>query len=188
MDNTPSATNPNGFTLAWSSTGFAAAAGIWANTDLGQLLPTTEPSAIWTGTIHTLRFSEFPNRTSAGESIQSAFTIQVDFANTRISTVASIDDMTDEVTLGAITLTGGHTIEFTNADFDTNGIIGCPDACHVDYTINGITYGLSLTGLVGPKGAIGLFRGALSNSSNVRGKDDKLRVLSAGFRLYHQGG
>ena len=181
VDNSP-ATNPNGFTFGAGN--FAVAAGIWTSADLGLLLPQTPNAfATWTGTIQTLKTGPRASNTRAVGTnvVESDFTIQVNFELRKISTVSAVDTL-GAVTLGTIDLTGGDKIQFTGADFDGNGIIGCPSTCRIDYTIGSTTYGLVLTGLIGQKGALGIFRGSLSNSSDIVTKEDAPAIVG-GFQV-----
>ena len=163
-DNSP-ITNPNGFTLGVGViTGQSEnriVTGIWGNADLGLLVPRTGASATWTGTVQTLKIGPRFNRVVGLTPDKSPFTIQVDFVNSQISTLGSDGQK------GAVVLTNGDTLRFADTAFSpTSGVIspgGCPASCPIRYTIGGTEYGLSLIGLIGRKGVLGIFRGFLVN-------------------------
>ncbi|MGU9962827.1 MAG: hypothetical protein ACNYPD_01840 [Candidatus Halichondribacter symbioticus] len=171
-DNSPT-TNPNGFTLGVGTiTGQSEnriVTGIWGNVDLGLLVPRTGASATWAGTVQTLKIGPRFDRTVGVTPVKSPFTIQVDFVNSQISTVSDIDAVTGAVTLGTIILTDGDTLLFSGTRFNAaSGVIspgGCPASCPIVYTTGGTSYGLSLIGLIGQKGALGIFRGYLVNTN-----------------------
>ena len=168
-DNDP-ATNPNGFTLGQ---GFFVVnrigAGIWAGTDLGLLLPTAGASAIWTGTVQTLKVSGNRVGNTVGGVVGSDFKIQVDFANSTISTLDA-DDAKGAVETTDCISQACDTIRFDGVSFDANGIIK-ELSNRVEYKIGGVgtAYGLRLIGIIGQRGAIGVFNGNLASSNGIVG-------------------
>ncbi len=165
-DNDP-ATNRNGFSFGQGT--YASVkrigAGIWADADLGLLLPTTAGRfATWTGTLQTLKIAQG----SVGSARQSDFTIQVDFENSTISTLGSDGQK------GAINTTDCisavcDTIRFDGTRFDANGIIKANNA--VQYKIGGAGtgYNFDLIGLIGQNGALGVFHGNLASGTAIVG-------------------
>ena len=169
-DNDP-ATNPNGFTLGQGpyTRINRIGAGIWAGTDLGLLLLDTEPMAIWTGTVQTLKVSGNQVGNTVGGVVGSDFKIQVDFANSTISTLDA-DDAKGAVETTDCISQACDTIRFDGVSFDANGIIK-ELSNRVEYKIGGVgtAYGLRLIGIIGQRGAIGVFNGNLASSNGIVG-------------------
>ncbi|MCA8836169.1 MAG: hypothetical protein K8953_13895, partial [Proteobacteria bacterium] len=132
-------------------------AGIWAGTNLGLLVPTVGANATWTGTLQTLKVTG----SVVGSVRESDFTIQVDFVNKWISTLDS-----DGKRGGAITLVDGDTLEFDGTPFDAKGVIKANNAVKYKIAGAGDGYNLDLIGLIGQKGALGVFKGNLASASS----------------------
>ena len=191
-DNDPT-TNPNGFTFgvgkATNIDGASAdirrlTTGIWASADLGQVLLKTEPTAIWTGTVQTLRVNNNAARNVVGGVVESPFKIQVDFANSRIATLDA-DDAQGAVILTDCIAQTCDTINFANIQYNADGVIQ-NFSNPVNYTTNGTTYGLQFAGLIGQRGALGVFRGYFSRAS-IRFQRQQAPGIVGGFQVSPSG-
>ncbi|MCA8835267.1 MAG: hypothetical protein K8953_09300, partial [Proteobacteria bacterium] len=136
------ATGDNGFAVMFGTAGNSARfrAGLLSGTDLGPAVPTTS-TAIWAGSFHFWSVaSSTPNRIALP-------TVSVDFAN-------------GTITAPAITVATDNTVTI-NGKFGAGLPSGTPAGIlggTVTYSTS-TNYELPLIGLIGTKGAIGVFHG-----------------------------